>query len=90
VIVESDSIRVTRELLMAETGSTLAPYSALIGDVKAGLISGTPIRDFWIRRSFVRRNDRPMNRALQEFKILLANQVKFLAQKLPELKPLVE
>ena len=90
VIVVSDSIQATRELLVAGIGYTLAPYSALIGDVKAGLISGTPIRDFWIRRSFVRRNDRPMNRALQEFRNLLANQVTLLVQKLPELKALVK
>jgi LysR family nitrogen assimilation transcriptional regulator len=90
VIAESDSIQATRELLIAGVGYTLAPYSALIGDVESGLMSGTPVREFWIRRSLVRRNDRPINRALQEFKGLVGNQVRLLGRKLPGIKILVK
>ena len=86
VIAESDSIQATRELLVAGVGHTLAPYSALIEDVESGLISGTPVQDFWIRRSLVRRNDRPISRALREFQGLLGKQVNQLGQKMPGIK----
>jgi LysR family transcriptional regulator, nitrogen assimilation regulatory protein len=75
VVAESDSIRATREFLIAGIGHTVAPYSALVQDVESGLISGRPIQDYRIRRSLVRRNDRPASRALHEFKALLAGQV---------------
>jgi hypothetical protein len=73
-------------LLVAGVGHTLAPYSALIEDVESGLISGTPVQDFWIRRSLVRRNDRPISRALREFQGLLGKQVNQLRQKMPGVK----
>ncbi len=83
VVAESDSIPATRELLIANVGHTVAPYSALIADVEAGLISGRPIEDCRIRRSLVRRNDRPMSRAFREFKGLLAVQVRRFGQDRP-------
>jgi len=76
VIAESDSIQATREFLINGVGHTVAPCSALNADVENGLLYGTPIQNFSIRRSLVRRNDRPMNRALQEFKNLLLDQVR--------------
>ena len=78
VIAESDSIQVTRELILAGIGHTIAPYSALIADVQSGLLSGAPIANHSIRRSLVRRNDRPTNRAFHEFKTRLSMQVKQL------------
>jgi DNA-binding transcriptional LysR family regulator len=86
IIVESDSIQATRELLIASVGYTLAPHSALISDVESGLISGTPVQGFWIRRSLVRRNDRPISRALRVFHGLLGKQINQLGQKMPGIK----
>ena len=86
IIAESDSIQATRDLLIAGVGHTLAPYSALIAEVKNGLITGTPVRDFWIRRTLVRRNDRPISRVLREFQGLLGKQVNWFGQKLPDIK----
>jgi len=83
VIAESDSVPATRELIRGGIGHTIAPYSALIEDVKRGAISGQPIRGYTIRRSLVRRNDRPVSRALHEFKTLLGDAVKELARALP-------
>jgi hypothetical protein len=44
------------------------------------------VQDFWIRRSLVRRNDRPISRALREFQGLLGKQVNQLRQKMPGVK----
>jgi hypothetical protein len=44
------------------------------------------VQDFWIRRSLVRRNDRPISRALREFQGLLGKQVNQLGQKMPGIK----
>jgi LysR family nitrogen assimilation transcriptional regulator len=82
MIAESDSIQATREFLISGVGHTVAPCSALSADIDSGLLSGLPIRDFYIRRSLVRRNDRPMSRALQEFKTLLLDQVGSFAKSL--------
>ena len=83
VIAESDSVPATRELIRAGVGHTIAPYSALIDDVKRGVLSGQPIRGHRIRRSLVRRNDRPVSRALHEFKTLLTDEVTQFARALP-------
>jgi LysR family nitrogen assimilation transcriptional regulator len=83
VVAESDSIQATRELIMSGVGHTIAPYSALIGDVKAGVMFGCRIQPYSIRRSFVRRNDRPISRALQEFRALLVEAVTNFDRDLP-------
>jgi DNA-binding transcriptional LysR family regulator len=83
VVAESDSIQATREFIMGGVGHTIAPYSALNDDVERGLMSGRPIQNFSIRRSLVRRNDRPMSRALQEFKVFLAEEIRDFGRDLP-------
>jgi LysR family transcriptional regulator, nitrogen assimilation regulatory protein len=79
VIAESGSIPMTRELILAGIGHTIAPCSALISDVENGLLSGVPIANYAIRRSLVRRNDRPTSRAFHEFKARLTVQVRQFA-----------
>jgi len=83
VVAESDSIQATREFIIAGVGYTIAPYSALIAEVERGIMSGQPIQKYSIRRSLVRRNDRPISRALQEFRLLLIEEVKDFGRKLP-------
>jgi hypothetical protein len=68
---------------MSGVGHTIAPYSALIGDVKAGVMFGWRIQPYSIRRSLVRRNDRPISRALQEFRTLLVEAVTDFGRDLP-------
>jgi LysR family nitrogen assimilation transcriptional regulator len=75
VVAESDSIQATREFIVSGIGHTIAPYSALIGDVQRGLMFGCPIEPYSIRRSLVRRNDRPISRALQDFRTFLVEAV---------------
>lgn len=90
VVVESDSIQATRELVQEGVGHTIAPYSALAADVQRGLMWGVPIEDFSIRRSLVRRNDRPMSRALQEFRSVLAEAVTEFGRSLPAVTVLLD
>jgi LysR family nitrogen assimilation transcriptional regulator len=83
IVAESDSIQATREFIMADVGYTIAPYSALIAEVQRGVMSGQPLQKHSIRRSLVRRNDRPISRALQEFRLLLIEQVRDFSRKQP-------
>jgi LysR family nitrogen assimilation transcriptional regulator len=90
VVAESDSIQATREFIIAGVGYTIAPHSALIAEVERGIMSGQPIQKYSIRRSLVRRNDRPISRALQEFRVLLIEEVKDFGRKLPGITVLPE
>jgi LysR family nitrogen assimilation transcriptional regulator len=81
VVAESDSIQATREFIVAGVAYTIAPYSALIADVEQGLMSGQPMPKYSIRRSWIRRNDRPISRALQEFRLMLMKEVNDFAGK---------
>jgi len=83
VVAESDSIQATREFILGGVGHTIAPYSALIGDVERGLMSGRQLQSYSIRRSLVRRNDRPMSRAFQEFRTVLADEIRDFGRNLP-------
>lgn len=85
VVAESDFIQVTREFIMSGIGHTIAPYSALIGDVERGLMFGCPLEPYSMRRSLVRRNDRPTSRALQEFRTLLVEAVMDFGSDRPEI-----
>ena len=71
-----DSIQATREFIMAGVGFTIAPYSALIAEVERGLMSGQPMPKYSIRRTLVRRNDRPISRALGEFRAMLIEETR--------------
>jgi LysR family nitrogen assimilation transcriptional regulator len=83
VVAESDSIQATREFILGGVGHTIAPYSALIGDVERCLMSGRQLQSYSIRRSLVRRNDRPMSRAFQEFRTVLADEIRDFGRHLP-------
>jgi hypothetical protein len=52
-------------------------------------MSGHPMEDYSIRRSPVRRNDRPVSRALQEFRSLLAVEIRQLGRDLPGIRVLI-
>ena len=83
VVAESDSIQATREFIMAGVGFTMAPYSALIAEVERGLMSGQAMPKYSIRRTLVRRNDRPISRALGEFRAMLIEETREFGRKLP-------
>ncbi len=89
VVAESDSIQTTRDLVPGGAGHTIAPYPALIDQVERSLMSGGPIRDFRIRRSLVRRNDRPVSRAVHECRTQLGEEVRQLARRLPRITVLM-
>ncbi len=71
VLVESDSVQVIQGLILQGLGYTVAPYSAYASCLKDRSIRGAWIEDFSIERSFVRRNDRPVTRAMHEFSKML-------------------
>ncbi len=71
LVVETDSVQSIQELVLRGVGYTVAPYSALAACLKDGLMSGAPIKDFLIERALIRRNDRPLSRAMAEFGALL-------------------
>ncbi len=83
VVAESDSIQATREFIMAGVGFTIAPYSALIAEVERGLMSGQAMPKYSIRRTLVRRNDRPISRALGEFRAMLIEETREFGRRLP-------
>ena len=83
VVAESDSIQATREFIMAGVGFTIAPYSALIAEVERGLMSGQAMPKYSIRHTLVRRNDRPISRALGEFRAMLIEETREFGRRLP-------
>ena len=46
-------------------------------------MSGRPLQNYSIRRSLVRRNDRPMSRAFQEFRTVLVDEIRDFGRSLP-------
>lgn len=67
VIVETNSIVLIHELVRKGVGYTVAPYSSYKTSLKDHSLSGAPIEDLAIERSFIRRIDRPVTGAMQAF-----------------------
>jgi LysR family transcriptional regulator, nitrogen assimilation regulatory protein len=75
VLVETDSTQLNEQLVTASAGYVVAPYSSLRDKLKAKLVSGAPIENLTIERALIRRKDRPLTRAVQEFLTLLRPEI---------------
>jgi LysR family nitrogen assimilation transcriptional regulator len=74
-VVETDSTQLNEQLVTAGAGYAVAPYFSLRDELKARLVSGAPIESLAIERALVRRKDRPLTRAVQEFLTLLRPEI---------------
>ena len=74
-VVETNSTQLNEQLVTAGAGYAVAPYFSLRDEFKAGLVSGAPIESLAIERALVRRKDRPLTRAVQEFLTLLRPEI---------------
>lgn len=81
VIVQSESLAVTRVLLMRGIGVHVSPYTALEQDIVSGNLDGRQIGDLWVTRVLVRRVDRPLTLAQQKFIETLENEVQALVKR---------
>lgn len=82
VVVETNSIMLIHELVRKGRGYTAAPYTSHEPLLKDGSMSGAPIEDLIIERSFVRRSDRPVTGAMQAFLSILRREVPELDRSL--------
>jgi DNA-binding transcriptional LysR family regulator len=75
VLVETDSTQLNEELVTAGAGYAIAPYFSLRDKLEAKRVSGAPIESLAIERALIRRKDRPLTRAVQEFLTLLRPEI---------------
>jgi DNA-binding transcriptional LysR family regulator len=75
VVVETDSTQLNEELVTAGAGYAIAPYFSLRDKLAAKRVSGAPIESLAIERALIRRKDRPLTRAVQEFLTLLRPEI---------------
>lgn len=85
VIMQSESLAVTRGLLANAAGAHVSPYTALQDDLGAGTLEGRQIDGLWVTRSLARRVDRPMTLAQQKFIIALQDEVGALRSSAPDM-----
>jgi DNA-binding transcriptional LysR family regulator len=73
-VLETNAWQVIRDLILMGLGFFVAPRSALEPEIAEGILSGGPIAGLGIARGLIRRTDRPMRRAVQEFLALLEGE----------------
>lgn len=83
VVMQSESLAVTRGLLASSVGAHVSPYTALQVDLQAGALDGQQIEGMWVTRSLARRVDRPLTLAQQKFIGALQDQVGALKVSAP-------
>ena len=71
IVLETNAWQVIRDLILMGLGFFVAPRSALEAELNEGILSGGPIAGLGIARGLIRRTDRPMRRAVQEFLALI-------------------
>jgi LysR family transcriptional regulator, nitrogen assimilation regulatory protein len=75
LVLETDSTSLMEELVENGAGYVTAPYFSHRESLRAGKVSGAPIKGLAIRRALLRRKDRPLTRAMQVFVDLLQPEI---------------
>lgn len=75
IVLETNAWQVIRDLILRRVGFFISSRSAQEAEVRDGTLSGGPIGELRIARGLIRRTDRPMRRAVQEFLLLLEAEV---------------
>lgn len=86
IVVETDSSQLIELLVKRGLGYAAAPYFTFREEVKLKKLSGAPIERLTIDRWLIRRKDRPVTGAVQEFLKLLRAAI---AQTLGDISPLL-
>lgn len=81
VVLETDSTYLMEELVKDGAGYATGPFLSHADSLKAGRMRGAPIKGLVIRRSLIRRNDRPVTRAMSEFINLLQPEIRRLSRR---------
>lgn len=75
VVAETDSPRLMVDMIKSGAGYTLAPCLTFLQELRSRQMSGAPFKGLTIERYFIRRKDRPVNKAILAFKALLAPEL---------------
>lgn len=81
VVLETESSRLMEDLVQDGAGYVTAPFFSHVEGLKAGRLRGAPIEGLGIKRSLIRRKDRPVTRAMSEFISLLQPEIRRLSRQ---------
>ena len=80
VVLETNSTHLMEDLVNDGAGYVTAPFFSHVDGLKAGRLRGTPIEGLGIKRSLIRRRERPVTRAMGEFMNLLQPEIRRLSR----------
>ncbi len=82
VVMETDSPRLTIEMINAGAGYTIAPYLTFVRQLRARELSGRPLKRLAVERMLIRRSDRPPNRAMLFFARVLQPEIEAVCKEI--------